>query len=171
MSDDLHKRIAELEREVAALKGRQFRGVRRRSSGGIGGIPFFEIATGPDPERGEMRGHAKAIIAIGDIATGIVAMGGLARGLIAVGGLALGAVSFGGLSIGALVAVGGLAIGAAAFGGGAVGGVAVGGGAAGYYACGGGAVGEHVIDQYHRDPEAVAFFSRFGVAETCLGRR
>jgi hypothetical protein len=171
MSDDLHKRIAELEREVAALKGRQFRGVRRRSSGGIGGIPFFEIATGPDPERGEMRGHAKAIIAIGDIATGVVAIGGLARGFLALGGLAVGVISLGGLAVAALVATGGLAVGSVAFGGGAVGGVAVGGGAAGYYACGGGAVGEHVIDTFHRDPEAVAFFGRFGVAETCLGRR
>jgi hypothetical protein len=66
---------------------------------------------GPDLERGEMRGHAKGIIAIGDIATGVVALAGVARGGLAIGGLAVGLISLGGLSIGAL-ALGGLAIGA-----------------------------------------------------------
>jgi hypothetical protein len=174
MRDDLEKRVAELEQQVAMLKGRQpypFRGVRRRSAAMIGGIPLLEIAVGPDPERGQVRGHAKAIIAIGDIATGVVALGGLARGVIALGGLALGGITFGGLSIGALVAMGGLAIGGVALGGGAVGGVAIGGGAAGYYACGGGAFGEHVIDARRRDPEALEFFRRFGAEAACTGRR
>jgi hypothetical protein len=171
MKDDLEKRVAELEREVTALRGRQFRGVRRRSSQTIAGLPLYEIAVGPDPDRGELRGHAKAIIAIGDMATGVLALGGLARGFVAIGGLALGAISLGGLSIAALLALGGLAIGSVALGGGAVGGVAVGGGAAGYYACGGGAIGEHVIDARQRDPQAVEFFQRFGLEAACLGRR
>jgi hypothetical protein len=173
MSDDLQKRVAELEQQVAVLKGRQypFRGVRRRSSSTIGGIPLWEIAVGPDPDRGELRGHAKAIVAMGDMATGVLALGGLARGLVALGGLALGAISLGGLSIGALLAIGGLAIGGAAVGGGAVGGVAFGGGAAGYYACGGGALGEHVIDARRRDPQAVEFFRQLGLEGACTGRR
>jgi hypothetical protein len=171
MREDLEKRVAELEREVAALRGRQFRGVRRRSSTTVGSLPLWEIASGPDPDRGELRGHAKAIIAIGDMATGVVALGGLARGFIAVGGFALGVITLGGFSVAALAAIGGLAIGSVAIGGGAVGGVAVGGGAAGYYACGGGALGEHVIDARRRDPEAMEFFRRFGLEAACLGRR
>ncbi len=62
---------------------------------------------GPDPEKGELRGHARGIIAIGDFATGVLAVGGLARGIVAMGGLALGA----------LVGVGGVCVGALALGG------------------------------------------------------
>jgi len=167
--EELEKRVAELEKQVTALKGggRSFRGIRKRASWGLGDIPFYDIAVGPDLERGELRGHAKGIIAIGDLATGFLALGGLARGVIAFGGLAAGLVSFGGLSIGLLSAVGGLAIGGLALGGAAVGGVAVGGGAAGYYACGGGAAGTHVVDAVRRDPEALAFFREHGLAQLC----
>ena len=167
--EQLESRVAELEKQVAALKGggRAFRGIRKRASWGLGDIPFYDIALGPDLERGEMRGHAQGIIAIGDLATGFLALGGLARGVIALGGLAAGLVSFGGLSIGVLSAVGGLAIGGLALGGAAVGGVALGGGAAGYYACGGGAVGTHVIDATRRDPEAEGFFRQHGLARLC----
>jgi len=167
--EQLEKRVAELEKQVTALKGggRPFRGIRKRASWGLGDIPFYDIALGPDLERGELRGHAKGIIAIGDLATGFLALGGLARGVIAFGGLAAGLVSFGGLSIGLLSAVGGLAIGGLALGGAAVGGVAVGGGAAGYYACGGGAAGTHVVDAVRRDPEALEFFREHGLARLC----
>jgi len=173
--EQLEKRVAELEKEVAALKGGglgSMRGIRKRASWGLGDIPFYDIAVGPDLGRGELRGHAKGIIAIGDLATGFLALGGLARGVIALGGLAAGLVSFGGLSLGVLSAVGGLAIGGLALGGGAVGGVAVGGGAAGYYACGGGAVGTHVVDAMRRDPAALEFFRDHGLARLCQsGRR
>jgi hypothetical protein len=168
--EQLERRVANLEAQVAALKGGgrgAVRAIRKHAAWGLGDIPFYDIALGPDLERGEIRGHAKGIIAIGDIATGVVALGGLARGVVAFGGLALGLFSFGGLSVGVLSAFGGLAIGALALGGGAVGGVAVGGGAAGYYACGGGAVGTHVVDAAHRDPEALAFFSEHGLARLC----
>jgi hypothetical protein len=73
----------------------------------------------------------------------------------------------GGLALGLLLALGGLAVGRVAVGGGAVGAVAAGGGAAGYYACGGGAVGEHVVDAIRRDPEAMEFFRRNGLAGVC----
>ena len=100
-------------------------------------MPLYSIAMGPDPARGELRGHARGVIAIGDLATGVVALGGIARGLVAIGGLALG--------------------------GDALGWVAVGGGAVGVYAAGGGALGEHVMSATVRDPEAVRFFSELGL--------
>ncbi len=167
---DLERRVAELEKQVAAVKQAHPRGIRYRSSLSFADIPLVAIAAGPDPERGEVRGHAKGIIALGDIATGVIALGGLARGLVAVGGLAVGGLTFGGLSLGALLAVGGLAIGSLALGGAAIGGVAVGGGAAGYYACGGGALGKHVAGPMSRDPEAQEFFRRYGLERICQSR-
>ena len=170
----LEKRVAELERQVAAFRGGGLfpaRGIRKRADWGIGDIPFYDIAFGADPERGELRGHAKGIIAIGDFATGVLALGGLSRGVVAFGGLAAGLFSVGGLSVGLLSAIGGLAIGGLALGGGAVGGVAIGGGAVGYYACGGGAHGTHVVDAMHRDPEAEEFFSRYGLEGVCSSGR
>ena len=171
---NLERRLDELEREVEVLRGSRalgVRGVRKRASWGLGNIPIYDIAVGPDLSRGELRGHAMGIVAIGDIATGFLAVGGLSRGVIALGGLAIGLVSLGGLSLGALLAIGGLAIGGAAFGGGAVGGVAVGGGAAGYYACGAGALGEHVVSAIHTDPEAGEFFAHHGISFLCNARR
>jgi len=173
--EELERRVAELEKQVSAFKGvglGTMRGIRKRASWGIGDIPFYDVAIGPDLERGELRGHAKGVIAIGDIATGLLALGGLARGVVAFGGLAAGLVGFGGLSVGLLGAIGGLAIGSLALGGAAVGGVAVGGAAAGYYACGGGAAGVHVVDAMHGDPEAQEFFRQYGFGELCQsGRR
>jgi hypothetical protein len=172
--ESLERRVAELEKQVTALRGGGLgvmRGVRRRATWGIGDIPFYDIALGPDPERGELRGRAKGVIAIGDFATGVLALGGLARGVIAFGGLAAGLLSFGGLSVGILGAMGGLAIGGLALGGGAVGGVAVGGAAAGYYACGGGAAGTHVVAAARRDPEAEEFFRQHGLAGLCSQAR
>ena len=168
--EDLERRVSELEKRLASVPGTgafPFRGIRKRAAWGLGDIPFYDIAIGPDPSRGEMRGHAKGIFAFGDMATGVVALGGLARGVVAFGGLAAGLVSFGGLSLGVLLAAGGLAIGSLAFGGGAVGGVAVGGGAAGYYACGGGALGVHTWSPLRRDPQAAVFFRENGLREVC----
>jgi hypothetical protein len=161
--EELEKRIAELEARISTLGTGRMRGFRRRASWTIGGLPAYDIAVGPDPARGEMRGHAKGVIAIGDMATGVIAVGGLARGAIALGGLAAGLVSFGGLSVGAVFAAGGLAIGGIAAGGAALGGVALGGAAAGVYACGGGAAGEHVVSAMRRDAEAVRFFRDNGI--------
>ncbi len=172
--DELEKRVSALERQLAGLQGLArvpFRGIRKRSAAAIGDLPLYDIAVGPDLTRGEMRGHARGVVAVGDIATGVIAIGGLARGVVALGGLAAGLVSFGGLSIGLAVAVGGLAIGSLAAGGGAVGGVAVGGGAAGYYACGGGALGRFTIDARHQDPEAKDFFREVGLSGLCRGRQ
>lgn len=175
MSNDpesLQERVDELEREVTVLRrGQRQQTIRRRSEATFLGLPVWEIACGPDPENNEVRGHARAVIAVGDIATGWLAIGGFARGIIAFGGCAIGGISIGGLSIGMLaalggcaigtIALGGAAIGLLAFGGGAIGYVAVGGGAFGHYACGGGALGEHVISAAQRDPEAVKFFTQW----------
>jgi hypothetical protein len=104
--------------------------IRKRSHTKIAGLPLFEIAFGP--KRGEAHGHAKALIAIGDQATGLLAIGGLAQGVVAVGGLSEGLIAVGGCTLGLFAAVGGVAVGAFAMGGvalGAVtrGGVAIGG--------------------------------------------
>ncbi len=169
--EPLERRIRELEKEVAAARAgvpARVVGVRKRSSATWAGLPLSDIALGPDRERGEWRGHAHGVVAIGDLATGVVALGGFARGVVAFGGLAAGLLSFGGLSIGVLCAVGGLAIGSLALGGGAVGGTAIGGGAAGYYyACGGGAFGRHVVDARGSEPEAVEFFRAHGLSALC----
>jgi hypothetical protein len=165
--EELEQRIEQLEREVAALRGQRFRAVRKRAGWGLGNIPFYDVAVGPDLERGERRGHARGIVAIGDIATGFLALGGWARGVFAFGGLATGLFGVGGLSVGVLAAVGGRGIGGSALGGGAGGGVAVGGGAVGHYACGGGAAGDHVVSPARRDPEAEAFFREHGLEGVC----
>jgi hypothetical protein len=183
--EELQKRIADLEQQLSVFSGGRAgwpvgRGVRKRAAWGIWGLPFYDIAFGPDPGRGESRGHAKGIFAVGDIATGVVAVGGLARGAIAVGGLAVGVIGLGGLCVAAVLAIGGLALGPAALGGGAIGGVAIGGGAVGgvaigggaygYYACGGGAGGRHVVAPGHRDPEAVEFLRDHGLSQICGSR-
>lgn len=135
-------------------------GTRKRSGRMICGLPLYDIALGPDLEKGEARGHARGIIAIGDVATGWLALGGVARGIVAVGGAAWGFVSVGGMAVGGL-ALGGAAAGGLAIGGGAIGIVAVGGGAIGYYAAGGGAWGKYIVSAAERSPEAVEFFNRW----------
>src|SRR5205809_5271106 len=121
---------------VTPLSSVPFKGIRRQSSRIVCGLPLWAIAIGPDLERGEMRGHARAIFALGDMATGWFAFGGFARGIFAFGGLAIGVVAFGGFAIGVLIALGGVAVGCIAFGGGAIGAIAIGGGACGDYAFG-----------------------------------
>jgi hypothetical protein len=172
MSEDverLHERIEAREHEVAALKQRTVgRGRRTRSPHILCGLPLYDVAMGPDPDKNEVRGHARGIIAIGDIATGVLAIGGFARGIVAVGGGAvgfialgggaLGVIAFGGGAIGILLAIGGMAIGTFAGGGCAVGFAAVGSCAFGYYACGEVAIGKHVLSAMQRDPQAVRFF-------------
>jgi hypothetical protein len=134
--------------------------IRYQSSATFLEVPVISVAIGPDLGSNEPRGHARGVIAIGDIATGVVAVGGIARGLIAIGGVAIGGVTLGGLGLGVL-AFGGLALGYIALGGAAIGYAAVGGLAIGYYAMGGAAVGKFVIGPLHRDPEAVEFFTKF----------
>src|SRR4051794_22952687 len=107
-------------------------GKRYRSKATLFGLPVIDVALGP--KGAEPRGHARGIIAIGDVATGGLAVGGVARGVVAVGGVAFGAFAMGGLAVGLVSATGGLAVGALAAVGGAVGLLASGGGAAGLFA-------------------------------------
>ena len=168
--EDLEKRVEELEAEIGALRERTLLpplGIRRRATWSIANLPLYEISLGSDPGRRQLRGHARGIIAIGDVASGVVAIGGYARGVIAIGGLAAGLVSFGGLSVGLLSAFGGLSIGAFALGGASVGGVAVGGSAAGYYACGAASTGMHVVSATERSTAAGALFRQLGLADIC----
>jgi len=132
------------------MQAQMYRGIRKRSVRTLCGLPLFDIAMGPDPAKGEMRGYAHGIIAVGDVARGWIAIGGMALGGIAVGGVAAGIVSIGGLSFGVL-----------ALGGTAIGGVAIGGFAAGYYALGGGAEGKYVVSAMKRSPEALEFFKHW----------
>lgn len=127
-----------------------FKCIRRESALKFAGLPLWSVAIGPDFAKGEVRGHAKGIVAFGDMATGVFAAGGLARGVVAFGGLAIGLASFGGLGIGLVLALGGAAAGT----------VAIGGGAAGLYAMGGGAIGTHVLSTTTCDVDALDFFSR-----------
>ena len=157
------KRDAQLEDYFA----RTPRGTRRRASWNLLGMPFYDIAIGPDPDKKEIRGRAKGFIAIGDRALGVIAIGNFARGGIAIGWAALGLVSIGGIAVGPLVAVGVLAFGGLAFGGVAAGPVAVGADATGIYACGIVARGEAVIDDDRRDPAAVVFFGERGLGKLC----
>ena len=169
-SRDLEERVEELETEIAALRERTLLppvGIRRRASISIGALPLYDIALGSDPGRRQTRGHARGIIAIGDIAYGVLAIGGYARGIVAIGGLAAGIVSIGGLSVGLLSAFGGLAIGGFALGGAAVGGVAIGGSAAGYYACGPPSTGVHVPTATGYSPESASLVRQFGLGGIC----
>jgi predicted RNA-binding Zn-ribbon protein involved in translation (DUF1610 family) len=114
-------------------------GKRYRSKATLFGWPVIDIALGP--ANGELRGKARGIIAIGDIAIGGLALGGMSCGIVALGGMSIGLFALGGLAIGLLTALGGMAIGALAVGGGAIGILATGGGAAGVYAQGGSVAG------------------------------
>jgi hypothetical protein len=165
MPDPNRTKLDETQRQAQAAPLGKMRGIRKQSEYVFLGLPLYSIATGPDLTKGEIRGHAKGVLAIGDTATGIVAIGGFAIGGIAIGGLAIGLVTLGGFSLGLLLAIGGAAIGAVASGGAALGWVAIGGAAAGYYAVGGAAYGAFVWDAMHRDPEVIAFFSQWEILQ------
>ncbi len=136
-------------------------GKRYRSKATLFGLPVIDIAVGP--KNGQMRGKAKGIIAVGNMAAGGIAVGGMSCGVVAVGGLSVGLFTFGGLSIGLLAALGGLAVGAMAAGGGAIGILANGGGAIGLLAQAGGALGTFTRDGrgYRPPAEAPDVFERF----------
>ena len=162
--DQRHRHLHSVRADGAAAGMVRRAGVRERAAPAIAaaGVPgAHEEAAIADRTSGEARGHARAIFAVGDIATGIFAMGGVARGILAFGGVAIGLLTFGGCSIGFGLAVGGLAVGGVALGGCAVGVIAVGGAAFGYYAVGGGGLGVYFHGPARSDPEAVELFRRW----------
>jgi hypothetical protein len=146
-------------------------GIRYNSETKFWGIPFISVAMGSNTEKGEMRGHAKGIIAVGDIATGILAIGGITRGVVALGGISVGVIALGGLSVGIValgglaialcLALGGCAIAPIAIGGCALGFISIGSLAIGYFAYGNVAYGVHVISLSFQSPEAVYFFDNY----------
>jgi hypothetical protein len=85
-------------------------GFRRSLQWIVFGLPLWDIAFCPNIQRGESRGYATGIIAIGDIAKGWIALAGLAIGDIAFGGGAIRIVAIGGGALG-YYAVGGGAFG------------------------------------------------------------
>jgi len=60
-------------------------GVRRRSANEFLGLPWYHVALGPDPARGQSRGHAKGVIAVGGAAVGHYAIGGAPSGTYVAG--------------------------------------------------------------------------------------
>jgi hypothetical protein len=128
------------------------RTIRYTSTMRLGKWPILAVAFGSDFSRNESRGHARGIIAMGDVATGFIAIGGLARGVIAVGGVAAGFVTVAGVGFGALV-IAGVAIAQTAFGGVAI----------GHYAKGGATIGAHVVSSERTDHSAAVWFSRLGL--------
>lgn len=128
------------------------RSIRYTSRMRLFGYPLVAVACGSDFSRNESRGHARGIIAVGDVATGVIAIGGLARGLIAVGGVAAGVVTVAGVGFGLLV-IAGVAIAQTAFGGVAI----------GHYVKGGAAVGCHTVSAARVDHSAAVWFHRLGL--------
>lgn len=126
--------------------------IRYTSKTRLGRWPILAVALGSDFSRNETRGHARGIIAIGDVATGFIAIGGLARGAIAIGGVAAGLVTVAGVGFGAVV-IAGVAIAQTAFGGVAI----------GHYAKGGATIGGHVVSSERTDHSATVWFSRLGL--------
>lgn len=138
-------------------------GRRYRSKIRLFGLPLVDVAIGPSG--GQLKGFARGIIAIGDVAVGVFAFGGVSLGVFSAGGVSAGLASFGGVAIGLLVGMGGLATGGLASGGLGVGVVAHGGLAVGviaegglayasYLGRGGVAYGRHVVSQTGSTPGA-----------------
>jgi hypothetical protein len=96
--------------------GRQ--SVRYQSRARLFGVPLVAVAYGPIA--GETRGHARGILAIGQVATGVLAVGVFARGGVAVGVFAAGGLAVG-TCVAGVIAVGSLAAGVVAVGALAVG--------------------------------------------------
>lgn len=160
-NEALRERVRQLEYENQRLRRRGRRqSVRKRSTTMWGGWPLYDIATGPDLEHGELRGHARGIIAVGDVATGVVAIGGIARGIFALGGLAFGIISLGGLCVGLLFGVGGVVVGGVAIGGVAIGGWTLGGVAVGLFPHGGAAVKVGLLNSARKVAAAALGFRR-----------
>jgi hypothetical protein len=128
------------------------RTIRYSSSLRLLGWPMLAVAQGPNASKNETRGHARGVVAVGDVATGVIAIGGLARGLFAIGGVAVGLITVAGVGFGAFV-IAGVALAQTAFGGVAI----------GQYAKGGAAVGPHVISSKRADETAAVWFHRLGL--------
>lgn len=104
----------------------------------IGKLPLVHINIGLGNYK------AKAVFALGNIASGIFSLGLLSMGVFAFGCLGLGFLTVAGLSFGLLLALGGIAVGSVAIGGLALGIFAIGGFAVGIYSIGGLAIAKNI---------------------------
>ena len=59
---ELHERVDAIEEQVAALQRGRIRGIRKQAVRSLWGLPLYDIAIGPDPEKGEQRGHARGFL-------------------------------------------------------------------------------------------------------------
>lgn len=85
--EQLRASVELLREELNHAKRRRVqRTVRYQSTTSVLGMPLISVALGPDEQSGAARGHAKGIIAVGDIASGVLALGGISSGVIAIGG-------------------------------------------------------------------------------------
>ena len=103
------------EIEFVLFPGSRRRGKRASSSTIIMGMPLWSVAFGPDLEKGELRGHAHGIFALGEFASGIVAVGIVAAGVFALAPISFGVVAVGAVAMGG-VAVGGVSVGILSYG-------------------------------------------------------
>jgi hypothetical protein len=122
-----HNGVHQHAAKAARVRHAAGRMIRKRSKTQFFGLPLWEVARGPNPAKGERLGHARAIVAVGDVADGVIAVGGISRGVISIGGLSFGVCSVGGVSVGLAAALGGVAAAPLAMGGVAVGLWALGG--------------------------------------------
>jgi hypothetical protein len=79
---------------------------RKRSKTVLFGLPLWEAAFNVVNKNGRHRhvkaARARAVIAVGDSATGVVAIGGFAKGVVAIGHFSFGVVSCGTFAVGLL---------------------------------------------------------------------
>jgi hypothetical protein len=121
---------------------------------------LWEIAFNLKHHKYARRAEARAVIAIGDSATGLIAVGAVAKGLVAVGGLSFGLISVGGLSFG-IFSIGLVAIGLAALG--TIGGglLAIGGISAGLVSAGLLPFGQYILGKNFQSPIPAQLFQNF----------
>ncbi len=110
-----HASDLKTEIEFIAMPWPHRPGRRAASSTVIMGMPLWSIAFGPDLEKGEVRGHAHGIFAVGEVATGVFAVGAVAVGVVAIAPVSIGVLALGGVAIGG-VAAGAVSIGIISYG-------------------------------------------------------
>jgi hypothetical protein len=131
---------------------------RKRSQTRLFGLPLWEIAFNLKKSRGRVASaKARAVIAIGDSATGFIAIGMFAKGVVSIGILSLGLFSVGGLSLG-VFSYGTQAIGLVAIGCLAGGLLSIGAISGGYFSFGPLALGKYVFTLGYQNSLLNAFY-------------
>jgi len=99
----VYVRISAKMKQMDPRREAGHKSIRKRSRIRFAGLPLYDIAFGPLPEKGEKLGRACGWLALGDLAFGAVAFGSVAFGLVSFGGCVIGLLSVGGIAIGAFV--------------------------------------------------------------------